>query len=128
MPEMLTRVISAPAGIPLPWSAICRTYLLPPPGGEWPPCGFGNADVGHNAEQHQLRIRSQAGPTQGESYGEFIPRGTQEVAIVQRIDKDKGDAGIFTIRQPNTAGVSGTGVHPRLKLSRWSVMSTFSQW
>jgi len=42
-------------------------------------------------------------------HGDFLSGGTQEVAIVQRIDKDKGQAAIFSTRQPNTAGVDGTG-------------------
>lgn len=42
-------------------------------------------------------------------HGDFLSGGTQEVAIVQRIDKVKGEAGIFTTRQPNTAGVNGKG-------------------
>lgn len=43
-------------------------------------------------------------------HGDFLSGGTQEVAIIQRIDKEKGLAGIFTTRQPNTAGVSGNGI------------------
>ena len=43
-------------------------------------------------------------------HGDFLSGGTQEVAIIQRIDKDKGQAGIFTTRQPNTAGVNGKGI------------------
>lgn len=42
--------------------------------------------------------------------GDFLSGGTQEVAIIQRIDKDSGLATIFTTRQPNTAGVTGKGV------------------
>jgi general secretion pathway protein D len=42
--------------------------------------------------------------------GDFLSGGTQEVAIIQRIDKETGLATIFTTRQPNTAGVSGKGV------------------
>ena len=42
-------------------------------------------------------------------HGDFLSGGTQEVAIIQRIDKEKGEARIFTTRQPNTAGVSGKG-------------------
>lgn len=51
-------------------------------------------------------------------HGDFLSGGTQEVAIVQRIDKDKGEAGIFTTRQPNTAGVDGTGVLMTLLVKR----------
>jgi len=42
--------------------------------------------------------------------GDFLSGGTQEVAIIQRIDKETGQASIFTTRQPNTAGVNGKGV------------------
>ena len=42
--------------------------------------------------------------------GDFLSGGTQEVAIIQRIDKDNGLATIFTTRQPNTAGVNGKGI------------------
>jgi general secretion pathway protein D len=51
-------------------------------------------------------------------HGDFLSGGTQEVAIVQRVDKDKGQAGIFTTRQPNTAGVNGTGVLITLLIKR----------
>ncbi len=51
-------------------------------------------------------------------HGDFLSGGSQEVAIVQRIDKEKGDAGIFTTRQPNTAGVSGQGTLITLILKR----------
>ncbi len=42
-------------------------------------------------------------------HGGFLSGGNQEVAIVQRIDKERGQAIISTTRPPNTAGVSGTG-------------------
>jgi general secretion pathway protein D len=42
--------------------------------------------------------------------GDFLSGGTQEVAIIQRVDKDNGLATIFTTRQPNTAGVNGKGI------------------
>ncbi len=42
--------------------------------------------------------------------GDFLSGGTQEIAIIQRIDKEAGLATIFTTRQPNTAGVNGKGV------------------
>jgi general secretion pathway protein D len=41
--------------------------------------------------------------------GDFLSGGTQEVAIIQRVDKETGLATIFTTRQPNTAGVQGKG-------------------
>jgi general secretion pathway protein D len=43
-------------------------------------------------------------------HGGFLSGGTQEVAILQRIDKEKGEARLLTTRQPNTAGVNGKGV------------------
>ncbi|MGE5321923.1 MAG: cohesin domain-containing protein [Actinomycetota bacterium] len=51
-------------------------------------------------------------------HGDFLSGGTQEVAIVQRIDKEKGQAGIFTTRQPNTAGIDGAGVLLTLMVKR----------
>jgi general secretion pathway protein D len=51
-------------------------------------------------------------------HGDFLSGGTQEVAIIQRIDKEKGQAGIFTTRQPNTAGINGTGVLLTLMVKR----------
>jgi general secretion pathway protein D len=41
--------------------------------------------------------------------GGFLSGGTQEIAIVQRVDKEHGQAVISATRQPNTAGVSGNG-------------------
>ena len=51
-------------------------------------------------------------------HGDFLSGGMQEVAIVQRIDKDKGEAGIYTTRQPNTAGIDGEGVMLSLVVKR----------
>jgi general secretion pathway protein D len=42
-------------------------------------------------------------------HGGFLSGGNQEIAIVQRVDKERGQAIISATRQPNTAGVSGTG-------------------
>ena len=42
-------------------------------------------------------------------HGGFLSGGTQEIAIVQRIDKEHGQAIISATRQPNTPGVSGSG-------------------
>jgi general secretion pathway protein D len=42
-------------------------------------------------------------------HGGFLSGGTQEIAIVQRIDPERGQAIISATRQPNTAGVTGTG-------------------
>jgi general secretion pathway protein D len=42
-------------------------------------------------------------------HGGFLSGGTQEIAIVSNINKEKGQAVISATRQPNTAGVSGSG-------------------
>jgi general secretion pathway protein D len=42
-------------------------------------------------------------------HGGFLSGGTQEIAIVQRVDKEHGHAIISATRQPNTPGVNGTG-------------------
>ncbi len=42
-------------------------------------------------------------------HGGFLSGGTQEIAIVQRIDQARGQAIISATRQPNTPGVSGSG-------------------
>jgi general secretion pathway protein D len=42
-------------------------------------------------------------------HGDFLSGGTQDIAIVQRVDKEHGQAIISATRQPNTPGVSGTG-------------------
>ena len=42
-------------------------------------------------------------------HGGFLSGGTQDIAMVQRVDKERGQAVISLTRQPNTAGVSGTG-------------------
>jgi general secretion pathway protein D len=39
----------------------------------------------------------------------FLSGGTQDIAIVQRVDKEHGQAIISATRQPNTAGVNGSG-------------------
>jgi general secretion pathway protein D len=41
--------------------------------------------------------------------GGFLSGGTQEIAVVQRIDQQKGELVVSATRQPNTPGVSGTG-------------------
>jgi general secretion pathway protein D len=41
--------------------------------------------------------------------GGFLSGGTQEIAIVQRIDQEKGQVIISATRQPNTSGVNGSG-------------------
>jgi general secretion pathway protein D len=41
--------------------------------------------------------------------GGFLSGGNQEIAILQRIDKDKGQAVISATRQPNTSGTDGSG-------------------
>jgi len=42
-------------------------------------------------------------------HGGFLSGGTQEIAIVQRVDKERGQAIISATRQPNTPGVNGSG-------------------
>jgi general secretion pathway protein D len=42
-------------------------------------------------------------------HGGFLSAGTQEIAIVQRVDKERGQAIISATRQPNTPGVNGSG-------------------
>jgi general secretion pathway protein D len=44
-----------------------------------------------------------------EQHGGFLSGGTQEIAIVSNVNKEKGQAVISATRQPNTAGVSGSG-------------------
>jgi general secretion pathway protein D len=51
-------------------------------------------------------------------HGDFLSGGTQEVAIVQRVNKEKGEASVFTTRQPNTAGVNGKGILLNLVVRR----------
>jgi general secretion pathway protein D len=41
--------------------------------------------------------------------GGFLSGGTQEIAIVQRIDQQKGELVVSATRQPNTPGVNGSG-------------------
>ena len=41
--------------------------------------------------------------------GGFLSGGTQEIAIVQRIDQQRGQLIVSATRQPNTPGVSGSG-------------------
>ena len=42
-------------------------------------------------------------------HGAFLSGGNQEIAIVQRVDPEHGQAIISATRQPNTPGVSGSG-------------------
>jgi general secretion pathway protein D len=42
-------------------------------------------------------------------HGGFLSSGNQEIALVQRVDKEHGQAMIAATRQPNTPGVSGSG-------------------
>jgi general secretion pathway protein D len=41
--------------------------------------------------------------------GSFLSGGTQDIAVVQRVDKEHGQAIVSATRQPNTPGVSGSG-------------------
>src|SRR6202171_3439458 len=42
-------------------------------------------------------------------HGGFLSGGTQEIAIVSRVDKERGQAIVSATRQPNTPGVSVSG-------------------
>lgn len=42
-------------------------------------------------------------------HGGFLSGGNQEIAIVQRVDKEHGQAIVSATRQPNTSGVNGSG-------------------
>ncbi|HKT46962.1 MAG TPA: cohesin domain-containing protein [Candidatus Acidoferrales bacterium] len=42
-------------------------------------------------------------------HGGFLSGGTQEIAIVQQVNKERGQAIISATRQPNTPGVNGSG-------------------
>ena len=46
---------------------------------------------------------------EGVRHGGFLQAGDQEIAIVQKVDNEHGQAIISATRQPNTAGASGTG-------------------
>jgi general secretion pathway protein D len=41
--------------------------------------------------------------------GGFLSGGTQEIAIIQRVDAQKGEVIISATRQPGSSGVSGSG-------------------
>ena len=60
-------------------------------------------------------------------HGDFLSGGTQEVAIIQRIDKEKGEARIYTTRQPNTAGIDGKGVLLEIFVRRLTAAPTSLQ-
>jgi general secretion pathway protein D len=53
---------------------------------------------------------------QGGTGGFLSGGGTQTIAVVDRIDKDRGQAVISATRQPNTAGVSGSGTLVAVKI------------
>jgi general secretion pathway protein D len=42
-------------------------------------------------------------------HGGFLSGGTQDIAIIQRVDPERGQAMIAALRQPNSAGVNGGG-------------------
>ena len=42
-------------------------------------------------------------------HGGFLSGGTQEIAIVHQVFKEKGQAIVSATRRPNTPGVSGSG-------------------
>jgi len=53
---------------------------------------------------------------QGGNGGFLSGGGAQTIAVVDRIDKDRGQAIISATRQPNTAGVSGSGTLLAVKI------------
>src|SRR5271163_3479872 len=53
---------------------------------------------------------------QGGSGGFLSGGGAQTIAVVDRIDKDRGQAVISATRQPNTPGVSGSGTLVAVKI------------
>jgi general secretion pathway protein D len=48
--------------------------------------------------------------------GGFLSGGAQEIAIVERLDNQRGQAIISATRQPNTPGVDGTGTLVELSI------------
>ena len=48
--------------------------------------------------------------------GGFLSGGNQEIAIVQQVNKERGQAIISATRQPNTPGVSGSGTLLGIKI------------
>jgi general secretion pathway protein D len=48
--------------------------------------------------------------------GGFLSGGTQEIAVVERLDNQRGQAIISVTRQPNTPGVDGTGTLVELSI------------
>jgi general secretion pathway protein D len=57
-----------------------------------------------------LKFDPQALSIEDVRHGDFLSGGNAEIAILQRIDKEKGEGSIYTTRPPNSAGVSGKGV------------------
>ena len=41
--------------------------------------------------------------------GDFLTGGTQPIAVVQRVDRERGQAVVSATRMPNTPGISGSG-------------------
>jgi general secretion pathway protein D len=56
-----------------------------------------------------IHYKSAAVQVQEVRDGGFLSGGTQEIAIVQRIDEQRGEIIVSATRQPNTPGVNGTG-------------------
>jgi general secretion pathway protein D len=50
------------------------------------------------------------------SDGGFLSGGSQQIAIVQRIDEQRGEVVVSATRQPNTPGVNGSGTLLGLKI------------
>jgi general secretion pathway protein D len=56
--------------------------------------------------------------------GGFLSGGTQEIAIVQQVNKEHGQAIISATRQPNTPGVNGSGTLLGIKIKALSAGSS----
>lgn len=71
-----------------------------------------------------LKFDPQALSIEDVRHGDFLSGGTAEIAILQRIDKEKGEGSIFTTRPPNSAGVSGKGTLLTIMLKRLNQATT----
>jgi general secretion pathway protein D len=61
------------------------------------------------------------------SNGGFLSGGTQEIAVVSRIDAQRGEVVVSATRQPNTPGVNGTGTLLGFKIHAVGTGSTTLQ-
>ena len=106
---------SAPATAPRRPAATARTGLragaaLPSKPGETTTIGI----VVQNAQDlYSMPLLLQYDPkvisVEDVRQGGFLSGGTQPIAMVQRVDKERGQAIVSATRMPNTPGVSGSG-------------------